>query len=104
MRTFGMYNVGRYSNPELDELIDKANVTMNPRERLVYMQEALKMIHEDVAAIPLFTSEMGYAVNPNILFDPRSDDDIRAYELAKKEIEYQAIEEEKSTWAIIFGF
>jgi peptide/nickel transport system substrate-binding protein len=104
MRTFGMYNVGRYSDPELDELIDKANVTMNPRERLVYMQQALKMIHEDVAAIPLFTSEMGYAVNPNILFNPRPDDNIRAYEIAKKEIEYQAIEEEKSTWAIIFGF
>jgi len=103
MRTLGMYNVGRYSDPELDELIDKANVTMNPKERLVYMQQALKMIHEDVAAIPLFTSEWGYAVNPNILFEPRPDDDIRAYEIAKKEIEYQAIEEEKSTWAIILG-
>ena len=103
MRTLGMYNVGRYSDLELDELIDKINVTMNPRERLVYMQQALKMVHEDVAAIPLFASEFGYAVNPNILFDPRPDSDIRAYEIAKKEIEYQAIEEEKSTWAIIFG-
>ena len=103
MRTLGMYNVGRYSNPELDELIDKANVTMNPKERLVYMQQALKMVHEDVVIVPLFTSEMGYAVNPKILFDPRPDNDIRAYEIAKKEIEYQAIEEEKSTWAIIFG-
>jgi len=103
LRTLGMYNIGRYSNPELDELIDKINVTINPGERLIYMQQALKMIHEDVAVIPLFTSEMGYAVNPNILFDPRTDDNIRAYEIAKKEIEYQAIEEEKSTWAIIFG-
>jgi hypothetical protein len=77
---------------------------MNPRERLVYMQQALKMIHEDVAAIPLFTVEMGYALNPDILFEPRPDDAIRAYEMAKKEIEYKAIKEKKSTWAIIFGF
>jgi len=103
MRTLGMYNVGRYSNPKLDKLIDKANVTMNPRERLAYMQQALKMVHEDVVVVPLFTTEMGYAVNPDILFDPRPDSDIRAYEIAKKKIEYQAIEEKKNAWAIIFG-
>jgi hypothetical protein len=46
---------------------------------------------------------MGYAVNPDILFDPRSDGDIRAYEMAKKKIEYRAIEEKKNTWIIILG-
>ena len=103
-RTLGMYNVGRYSNPELDEIIDKANITISPKERLVYMQEALRIIHEDVVVIPLFTTEMGYALNPDILFDPRPDGDIRAYEIAKKEIEYQPVEKKKNIWAIIFGF
>ena len=102
-RTLGMYNVGRYSDLKLDELIDKINITISPKQRLVYMQEALKMIHEDTVVIPLFTSQMGDALNPDILFDPRSDGDIRAYEIDKKEIEYQAIEEEKNTWIIILG-
>ena len=104
MRTLGMYNVGRYSNLELDKIIDKANITINPKERLVYMQEALKIIHQDVAAIPLFTTEMGYAVNPDILFSPRPDGDIRSCEIAKKQIEYQPIEEKRNIWSIIFGF
>jgi len=105
-RHFGIYNFGKYSNPELDRLIEKASKTMNRKERLKYMQEAMAIIHQDVAAIPLFSAEIGYALNPeaHLLFEPRPDDEIRARELAKREIEFIPEEEKKSPWEIIFGW
>jgi len=67
------------------------------------MQKANEIIHNDVAAIPLFTSELGYAINPDILFTPRPDSDIKASEISGKEIVFQEIQEPKNIFQIIFS-
>jgi len=102
-RTYGVFNTGYYSNSELDQLIDKINNTFNPKERLSLMQKANEIIHNDVAVIPLFTSELGYAINPDILFTPRPDSDIKASEISGKEIVFQEIQEPKNIFQIIFS-
>ncbi len=104
-RHFGVYNLGKYSNPELDNLIDKASVTMNRQERLQYMQEAISMIHKNVVVVPLFSAALGFALNPDkhLLFTPRPDSEIRARSLAKKETKIIPVQEKKSFWQIVFG-
>ncbi|MGB9680929.1 MAG: hypothetical protein ACPLYC_01865, partial [Minisyncoccia bacterium] len=102
-RQYGMFNTGRYQNKELDEILDKANVTLNQKERLLLIQKALKILHDDVAFVPLCTAKVGYAVKPGIDFKPRPDSDIKAYEI-KREVEYVPVEEKASLLKKIFTF
>jgi peptide/nickel transport system substrate-binding protein len=40
-------NVSRYSNPEVDRLLDQANVAVDPAERIRFAQEAQRIIVQD---------------------------------------------------------
>ena len=56
----------RYSNPEVDELLDRARVEPDPSFRIALYQEAERLIVEDVAWIPLYFSVAHVVVNEAI--------------------------------------
>ena len=59
-----------YFNSELDPLIEKTQATMDNTQRGELIKQALRMIHEDVATIQIFTATDVYAMKPNIEFTP----------------------------------
>jgi peptide/nickel transport system substrate-binding protein len=59
-----------YSNPKLDALIEVIQTTMDNKRRGELIRLAVKMIHEDVATIQLFTATDVYAMKSKIEFTP----------------------------------
>ena len=62
----GNYNLGRYSNPKMDALIDQVKVELDPAKRTALMTEALKLQNDEVAHIPLHNQVIPWAMKRNI--------------------------------------
>jgi peptide/nickel transport system substrate-binding protein len=73
-RGLGTANRGRYSNPEIDALIDKAMGTMDDgaRERLI--QTAMKMAMDDVPVIQMHLQKNIWASRKGLIYQPRVDE------------------------------
>ncbi|HBB03028.1 TPA: hypothetical protein DCZ16_04540 [Candidatus Peregrinibacteria bacterium] len=73
-KSFGMYNAGRYSNANIDKVIEENLQEMNMVKRLKAFQDIMKVITEDdLIGIPLFETQIIYGVSKDIKFDPRAD-------------------------------
>jgi peptide/nickel transport system substrate-binding protein len=62
----GNYNVGRYSNPKLDAVIDQAKVQTDLLVRNRMLTQALQMSNDDVSHIPLHNQVIPWAMKRNI--------------------------------------
>jgi peptide/nickel transport system substrate-binding protein len=62
----GEMNIGGYSNPEVDALIKKIQVETDKEKRLSEIHEALKIMRDDVAYIPLHQQAVVWAVRDNV--------------------------------------
>ncbi|MEA3363127.1 MAG: ABC transporter substrate-binding protein [Thermodesulfobacteriota bacterium] len=79
---YGRYNRGRYSNPKVDELIEKSGLTVDPQERLGYLIEAQRIaLVEDMNIIPLHFQVDLYASGKNVKFVPRADNHMYVYDI-----------------------
>jgi peptide/nickel transport system substrate-binding protein len=66
----GTYNLGYYSNPEVDEIGENISHILNPKLRLEQMQKGFKIAMEDIAWIPLYSPKCVYGVADYIAWDP----------------------------------
>ncbi|OMF20302.1 hypothetical protein BK133_29415 [Paenibacillus sp. FSL H8-0548] len=57
---------GGYTNPAIDEVIAKANNEIDPDKALAYWKEARDIIDNDVAIVPLFSSNTSLAQGRNV--------------------------------------
>ncbi len=79
---FGRYNRSRYSNPQVDELIEKAQIEMDRDKRLLLLQEAQRIsLLEDFSCIPLHYEVDLYATTKKITFVPRADTNLYIYDI-----------------------
>jgi len=62
----GDFNLGGYSNPALDKLIDQIQIEIDQKKRLDEIHEALKLVRDDVATIPLHQQAVFWATKANI--------------------------------------
>jgi peptide/nickel transport system substrate-binding protein len=62
----GAFNGGRYSNPAVDRLIDAIRVEPDLARRRAMIGEALRLLHDDVALIPLYRRRLTWVMRPNI--------------------------------------
>jgi len=69
----GANNYGRYSNKEIDALLDKASGVMNEQEREDLQKAAAKLAVEDVGVIPIHFVKSAWAYKKGLSFKPRSD-------------------------------
>jgi len=69
----GNYNVGRYSNPKMDQIVDrvKTETDIPVRDRL--LTEALQLQNDDVSHIPLHNQIIPWAMKKNIEVVHRAD-------------------------------
>lgn len=69
----GTYNLGYYSNPEVDRIGENVSYIIDPQKRLELMQEGFRIAMEDLAWIPLYVPKCVYGVADDVAWDPRSD-------------------------------
>jgi peptide/nickel transport system substrate-binding protein len=72
----GNYNVGRYSNPQMDGLIERIKVETDPKLRRELIGKALTLSHEDVAYLPLHNQIIPWAMKKNVDVVHRADNRI----------------------------
>jgi peptide/nickel transport system substrate-binding protein len=76
----GNYNVGRYSNPQMDALIERIKREVEPKARNALIEQALLLSHRDVSHIPLHNQVIAWAMKKNVELYHRADNriDMRA--------------------------
>jgi peptide/nickel transport system substrate-binding protein len=72
----GNYNVGKYSNPKLDAIIDRAKTESDPFVRPRLLTEALEMAKNDVSHIVLHNQVIPWVMKKNIDVVHRADNRI----------------------------
>jgi peptide/nickel transport system substrate-binding protein len=69
----GNYNVGRYSNPQMDALVERIKKEVDQRSRNALIEQALLLSHQDVSHIPLHNQVIPWAMKKNIELYHRAD-------------------------------
>ena len=62
----GVFNVEGYSNPQLDDLAKKIQVELDTDKRNQEIADALKLLHDDFAYIPLHQQVVVWATRDNV--------------------------------------
>ncbi|MFC7734907.1 ABC transporter substrate-binding protein [Roseomonas sp. GCM10028921] len=70
----GANNNGRYSNPQLDELVARATSTLDDRDREKLLQQGVKMSMDDLAFIPIMQLVNVWAVRRGLDYNARADE------------------------------
>ena len=78
---YGQVNRGSYSNPALDALIDQADSTPRIEERAGYLRDATKILLDDIPMIPVHYEQDIYAARDGVVFTPRTDKFLWAYDM-----------------------
>jgi peptide/nickel transport system substrate-binding protein len=79
---FGASNRGRYSNRELDKLIERALATVDDHAREKLLQDATRLAMEDVGIIPLHIQKNIWATRRGFVHTARADERTRAMDVA----------------------
>ncbi|HTW96522.1 MAG TPA: ABC transporter substrate-binding protein [Candidatus Methylomirabilis sp.] len=82
--TYGGYNVGYYSNPEVDKLGDESAQIMDPLRRLQVLQQGFQVAMDDVVWIPLHAQELLDGVAADVNWAPRADEQIKLEDISFK--------------------
>ena len=77
----GSVNRGRYSNPELDAMIDKAVAIPDDAARNRMLIQASKIAMDDVAIIPLHIQKNIWGMKAGLTYAARADESPRAMDL-----------------------
>ncbi len=69
----GQFNYGHYCNPKVDELADKVGEETNPEERQMMVDQAFKMLKDDVGYLPLHQQPLSWGVRDGVEVAQRGD-------------------------------
>jgi peptide/nickel transport system substrate-binding protein len=69
----GSYNVGRYSNPQMDALVERIKKETDTTTRNELIEQALLLSHRDVSHIPLYDQVVPWAMRRNVDVRYRAD-------------------------------
>jgi len=76
--------LSNYGNPEFDRMIDEAQAIMDEPKRLQQYQRINRLMVDDMPFVPLYQQVDLYGVNKRLDWRARSDEVIRAYDMAVK--------------------
>lgn len=76
----GNYNVGRYSNPQMDALVERIKTEVDEKSRSDLIEQALLLEHKEVSHIPLHNQVIPWVMKKNVELYHRADNriDMRA--------------------------
>ena len=75
----GGLNAGRYSNPKFDSLLDQVEQELDPGRRDALIKEAMTLVRDDIAFIPLHQQPVIWAAKKGIDLHQGPDDDLRLW-------------------------
>ncbi len=81
----GVTNAGRYSNPEMDEILTQAMSTIDDEERDTLLQQAESIVLDEFGIIPLHYEQTVWAMTPELDYEPRVDQYTIAREVVPSE-------------------
>ena len=64
----------KYSNPELDKVVDAARATLDPEKRLTLYRQALTIVHDEVPGLGLFQMYAIYGARRGLVWTPTADE------------------------------
>jgi peptide/nickel transport system substrate-binding protein len=73
----GPWNEGGYSNPDLDELIGKIAVELDSEKRNELISQALTIVRDDFAYVPLHQQIVVWATRANVELAPLGTNDFQ---------------------------
>jgi peptide/nickel transport system substrate-binding protein len=73
-RGLGVFNYGRYSNPELDKQIVEALATIDDDKREKLFVSAIEIFAKTLPIIPLYTLDNAWVTRKGITIEPRRDE------------------------------
>ena len=79
----GNYNVGRYSNPQMDALVERIKQEVDQQNRNALIEQALLLSHQEVSHIPLHNQVIPWAMKKGVALYHRADNriDMRAVKI-----------------------
>jgi peptide/nickel transport system substrate-binding protein len=66
----GQYNAGNYCNPDIDAMVDKANVETDADKRTAMLKEIEKRLYDEAAFVPLHWQDLAWASRENVKIEP----------------------------------
>lgn len=66
----GQYNCGHYSNPEVDKLVEAANVETDPAKRAQMLQKVEVTLYNDAAFVPLHWQNLAWGAKSTLDIKP----------------------------------
>ena len=75
----GTFNAGRYSNPQLDALIDAVRTEPDLTRRRARIGVALRLIHDDLPYIPLYRRKINWAMAKPVTLVPWPNDALQLH-------------------------
>ena len=79
---YGGFNIGGFSNADLDKAIEQSDKTVDSVARLKMLQNIAEMTMSNTTDIPLHQQEDSFAVKKIFKWVPRRDNGIRAFEIS----------------------
>jgi peptide/nickel transport system substrate-binding protein len=74
----GNFNLGKYSNPKADALIDQVKTEIDEKKRDAAMKEAQRIHYDDIGHIPLHQQVIPWAMRSNVSVFHRADNRLDA--------------------------
>ena len=74
----GNFNLGRVSNPEVDQLVDARKSEIDPKKRNDVIARALLLHNQQVMHIPLHNQVIPWAMRKNVTVVHRADNRLEA--------------------------
>ena len=78
---YGASNRGRYSNPAMDQVLDRAMRELDDPKRKALLQEATRLVFDDVGILPLHIQKNTWAMRRGLQHDARADELTRAQDV-----------------------
>ncbi|MDO9709622.1 ABC transporter substrate-binding protein [Paracraurococcus lichenis] len=78
---YGASNRGRYSNPEVDGILDAAMRELDDAKREALLQQATRLVFEDVGILPLHIQKNAWAMRRGLAHEARADELTRAQDV-----------------------
>ncbi len=69
----GQFNYGRYCNPKIDEIAAKVREETDPEKRQAMVDDAFKMLQDDVGYLPLHQQPLSWGVRDGVKVAQRAD-------------------------------
>ena len=82
-RGYGPSNSNGYSNPEIDRLIEDSGRRLDMVQRREILKQALRRLAADRAFLPLYTPYVLYGARRSLVWTPRQDEQIYAFEMRR---------------------